>query len=142
MLSYGLRSGGGIGDVLRLKDYSDPYYWSRLFFDWVFFFLVNLIIINVFNGIIVDTFQAIREDTNKHEYVTQNICFICNRSRTSLFSLGENYEEHVSEKHNVVTYIKCFLMLRRRKKSRMNLVEEILREKIDKSSRSIFPIES
>ena len=69
MLSYGVRSGGGIGDVLPKLSYNvNPgYFVASFFFVVLFHIFVIWIMINLFFGIIVDTFAALREKTYKIE---------------------------------------------------------------------------
>ena len=69
MLNYGVRSGGGIGDVLPKLSYkvSPGYFVAGFFYVVLFHIFVIWIMINLFFGIIVDTFAALREKTYKIE---------------------------------------------------------------------------
>jgi hypothetical protein len=62
-LNYGLRMGGGIGDVLAWVSYTtkDQYY-LRFIFDLGFFLIVVIILLNIIFGIIIDTFAQLRDD--------------------------------------------------------------------------------
>lgn len=61
-IGFGLRSGGGIGDVIGYPDYQeDTYgYIARFSFDFIFFVMVILIYFNIVSGIIIDTFSELR----------------------------------------------------------------------------------
>ena len=77
MLYNGIRR-RSIGDFSNIKAHDDPFYWGYFIFGWIFFFSVMLILINVVNGIIVDTFQQLREEHNKKVDDNLNICYNCN----------------------------------------------------------------
>lgn len=65
-LNYGLRNGGGIGDVLAFQSYETsnriPYFF-RLVFDFSFFVIINVIFLNIILGIIVDAFAGRKFDS-------------------------------------------------------------------------------
>jgi len=75
-----LRSGGGIGDVIprssfKYKESGATYYFqSRLLINNVFHILVNLILANIFFGIIVDSFTQFRDERNKMNEDQNNKC--------------------------------------------------------------------
>lgn len=58
MLDKGLRNGGGIGDITESIHFNDQRekYFIKLFHDLAFFVVVNVIMLNVLFGIIIDTF--------------------------------------------------------------------------------------
>ena len=63
LLSFGMRSGGGFGDVILYPDYQTSTfdYMQRFFFDFLFFSIVILIYFNILSGIIIDTFGELRQ---------------------------------------------------------------------------------
>ena len=90
----GVRSGGGIGDVIRKPSSivstslvstmimlsQEPLYLLRLFYDLSFFFLVIVIIIqNLIFGVIIDTFATLRAEKNATDNMLKNTCFICGK---------------------------------------------------------------
>ena len=86
LFNYGLRAGGVPFDP---KINEQPGFWSEFIYSWVFYFLIILIILNIVNGIIVDT-------------------FICQNSRSKFESKGLDFEYHINFEHNV-TYYFCYL---------------------------------
>lgn len=61
----GLRGGGGLSDYLNTNTNIDEYYfYQRFAFDLLFFIIVNLILLGIFLGIIVDAFGDLRDDIN------------------------------------------------------------------------------
>ena len=78
----GLRSGGGIGDVLDYSSFSwFPYMTFRAIFDLSFFIIVIIIGLNIIFGIIVDTFSQLRDEKNFIEEDNKRVCFICSLQR-------------------------------------------------------------
>jgi hypothetical protein len=61
-VNLGLRSGGGIGDVMELYDFNDPKFYSKLILDISFFILINLVCLNISFGIIIDAFSSLIEE--------------------------------------------------------------------------------
>ncbi len=55
-LSYSLRNGAGVGDLMRPPRWDDPDTTWRILYDTTFFFLVIVILLNIIFGIIIDTF--------------------------------------------------------------------------------------
>lgn len=60
VVNYGLRSGGGIGDLLSSMQWTDKDRGWRIFYEISFFFLVIVILLNIIFGIIIDTFGGIQ----------------------------------------------------------------------------------
>lgn len=58
--------GGGVSDSLYYQDSSKHAadYWSWFFFDVGFFILLKMILLNIFSGIIIDTFGDLRDKMN------------------------------------------------------------------------------
>ena len=66
VLNLGMRSGGGIGDLIIQPhpDYVSQYVF-RFFFDLSFYILIIIIWLNIIFGIIIDTFAQLREVKNE-----------------------------------------------------------------------------
>ncbi|KAI9318767.1 hypothetical protein BX666DRAFT_2026190 [Dichotomocladium elegans] len=61
VLSHGVRSGGGIGDILEPDAQEEPRGW-RTAFEMSFFLLVVVFLLNAIFGIIFDTFGHLRDE--------------------------------------------------------------------------------
>jgi hypothetical protein len=66
MMIFGIKSGGGIGDVMSVPDYriSRTDYASRTIFDMIFWMSIILICMNIILGIIIDSFAELRDIRN------------------------------------------------------------------------------
>jgi hypothetical protein len=109
--NLGVRSGGGIGDLLHPVAYHAEGFWLRYVTDIVFFVSVVLLLLNMINGVIVSTFGQIREDSNIKEEDINNKCFICNIDRIEFDKRKIDFGKHLKKEHNSKTYIKFFICL-------------------------------
>jgi inositol 1,4,5-triphosphate receptor type 3 len=110
--NHGVRSGGGIGDLLSNKEFPSFMYWIRFFNDFIFFVLVSLMLLNMINGVIVSTFSQIREESNFKEEDISNKCFICNIDKVIFERLKIQFSEHLKFEHNVKNYIRFLVILK------------------------------
>jgi hypothetical protein len=66
VISAGFRAGGGIGDATNLVNpYTEPArYFSKFFYDILFFMIIKTVLLNIILGIIVDSFANLRDAEN------------------------------------------------------------------------------
>jgi len=105
-LDLGLRSGGGIGDIsprISYKFDEKKKYFQKLLWDIIFHIFVNLILGNIFFGVIVDTFNDMRKLKDVKTNDEDNKCFICNKDRFKN-DLNEDFNSHRKEKHGLFNY--------------------------------------
>lgn len=71
--------GGGVADFLNRKDYNTDYgnFLGRWLFDLLFFFLVNLVLLNIVSGIIIDAFAEKRQTDQERRQDLLHNCPIC-----------------------------------------------------------------
>ncbi|CAB1353943.1 unnamed protein product [Coregonus sp. 'balchen'] len=105
VLSHGLRSGGGVGDVLRKPSKEEPLFAARVIYDLLFFFMVIIIVLNLIFGVIIDTFADLRSEKQKKEEVLKTTCFICGLERDKFDNKTVTFEEHIKEEHNMWHYL-------------------------------------
>ena len=142
MLSYGVRSGGGIGDVLPKLSYkvNPGYFVAGFFFVVLFHIFVIWIMINLFFGIIVDTFAALREKTYKIEEDKKNTCFICQITRDGAMNKNINFEQHVKNVHNIWNYVYFIAYLHINNEKNFKSLETKVLNKIKEGDTSWLPI--
>jgi hypothetical protein len=101
-LNYGLRNGGGIGDVLRSPSNTEPLFPARVIYDMLFFFLVIIIVLNLIFGVIIDTFADLRAEKQEKEETLKNSCFICGKTfRQQLFICYQVCESGIQLSYNI-----------------------------------------
>jgi hypothetical protein len=142
MLSYGVRSGGGIGDVLPKLSYkvNPGYFIAGFVFVVLFHIFVIWIMINLFFGIIVDTFAALREKTYKIEEDKKNTCYICQITRDSAMNKNINFEQHVKNVHNIWNYVYFIAYLHINNEKNFKSLETKVLRKIKQADTSWLPI--
>ena len=65
-LNMGMRFGGGIADGLDVLEYGESHFAIRNVFDVSYFVLINVVLLNIIFGLIIDAFAELR-DENTHE---------------------------------------------------------------------------
>ena len=142
MLNYGVRSGGGIGDVLPKLSYkfSPGYFVAGFFYVVLFHIFVIWIMINLFFGIIVDTFAALREKTYKIEEDKKNTCYICQITRDGAMNKNINFEKHIKNVHNIWHYVYFIAYLHINNEKNFKSLETIVLKKIKEGDTSWLPI--
>lgn len=83
-----------------------PYSVTRFMFDNIYNILILVIFMQIFSGIIIDTFGSLRErDAIKQEDKSQ-ICFICGYDRESFDRKSDGgFNIHIKNEHNIWEYI-------------------------------------
>ena len=66
-INVGVRAGGGIGEAMRQPLVSEPEFYSRAAFDFGFFIIVNIILMNILFGIIIDSFADKRAQSDQFQ---------------------------------------------------------------------------
>jgi|LauGreDrversion4_2_1035121.scaffolds.fasta_scaffold244732_2 hypothetical protein len=140
MLNNGLRA-QTIGDFSNLKSIKDKYYFVHFIFQWLFFFVVILLLINIINGIIVDTFQELREENNKRLDDKENVCYICNLDRSAFEIAGINFLKHTREEHFLTNYIYYLLKIHLINEQELTSLESYVLDAIKDNRIDFFPIE-
>jgi hypothetical protein len=136
MINYGIRS-GSIGDFSNVKSYDDPLYWSHFIFSWIFYFLNILIMLNVINGIIIDTFQDLREQGEKKTFYKENMCYVCSNTKSRFEMCGLDFKDHIAEEHSIKEYLYYLIKNYLTDENELNAVDSYVLE-LTKNKRSEF----
>lgn len=136
----GIRAGGGIGELISKKAYKDDLFFVRWATDLVYFITIILLLLNMINGIIVSTFSAIREETEKNAKDLETMCLICSLNATSFRINNLKYRDHIQLHHNVYNYIYFILMLKVKPKTELDSDESYVKEMLDSYNVNVFPI--
>ena len=103
-LNFGLSSGGNL--ELNLISFKNNYgfYLRQFFFDIFFFLCINMIFSNVFLALITDAFGEMREKAWHNENDRNNVCFICDLTRSDCINQNIEFSKHIKE-HSKWKYI-------------------------------------
>merc|ERR1711937_280360 len=143
--NYGMRNGGGVGDSLHAHNFEwHVSHWGiRTVLDLVFFLLVNIILLNVVFGIIIDKFGDFRDKTFARTVDMENTCFICGKTRAEL-SLYVDYNDHVDIHHKTRNYWHFILYIKSKSKKgsghKMTGLQQYVNSLVDEGSWKWFPI--
>ena len=143
LISYGTRSGGGIGDDLPVISFKNEFniFVSRFFYDMTFYIFVIMIMGNVTFGLIVDSFGALRDESYKYEKDKNNICFICQISRDNSLTKKIDFDNHIHGVHNMWNYVYFLVHLHINNPYEFNQIESSVWEKLIQKDFSWLPIE-
>lgn len=137
LLTNGIRAGNGVG--FAMKVISEPGYFTDFFIEWLFYFSVILILLNVINGIIVDTFQEQREKANEKSDAKANLCYICNTNRSYFERNGQDYDYHIKEEHSIKNYFEYLLTLLKSEEQDLNSIDSSILKQLLDSQTHYFP---
>ena len=142
--NHGVRAGGGIGDILNKKsEASGTTFWLRLATDLTFYILITLLIIQMFSGIIIETFGSLREDFEYQKDDKENSCLLCSVRKVEFKRRNIDITTHFKVEHNVEDYIKVlltYMLLTDDDASNLDFNEKYIRDCIKNNKYSCFPI--
>ena len=137
LFNYGIRAGGV---PFNIKIESQVGFYSEFLYSWVFYFIIILIVLNIINGIIVDTFQALRENANETEEEKSNVCFICSLHRSDFEIKGIDFEFHTNTEHKIENYFNYLLKVQRTDEHDLNSIDFQVFNSIKQHKIEFFPI--
>jgi len=141
VLDYGLRLGGGIGEGMIAFSYDERRFAYKFILQFTFYLAVNFILLNIFFGIIVDTFKQLRSLLDIRENDQKNVCFICGFSRKDFERKEKSFDFHIKHEHNVWNYIDFITYLKSKHESEYTGNEYKLAEKFRLKRIDWFPIQ-
>ncbi|XP_078103891.1 inositol 1,4,5-trisphosphate-gated calcium channel ITPR1 isoform X2 [Sander vitreus] len=139
VLSHGLRSGGGVGDVLRKPSKEEPLFAARVIYDMLFFFMVIIIVLNLIFGVIIDTFADLRSEKQKKEEILKTTCFICGLERDKFDNKTVTFEEHIKVEHNMWHYLFFIVLVKVKDSTEYTGPESYVAEMIREHNLDWFP---
>ena len=137
----GVRSGGGIGDLLPSRSIHDTFGYSlRYIGDLAFFIIVILLILNMINGIIITTFSQLREENEKRKAELDDKCYICGFDKDKFEKLDILYKNHLKVEHNYFNYVFFLINLEIKPSKEFNKDESKISKSIQKREMKCLPI--
>lgn len=126
-INIGVRAGGGIGEAMRQPLISEDSYYSRALFDFGFFVIVNIILMNILFGIIIDSFADKRAQADDFKREVRGQCFICGISKSRFDIENVNWNDHIYCEHNLHSYVAFMLYVQSRPKSECTGIEKFVK---------------
>lgn len=91
-LNFGLKNGGGVGDQINATSDVDPIHWPEFWYNMGYFFFINILLLNVIFGTIINTFANLRNNRLQQELDMRNNCFMCNLNRDDIDRIGTPFD--------------------------------------------------
>lgn len=86
-------------------------YWANYIYGFSHFIFINVIIINILFGIIIDAFGKMRQEKNDLEDRIKNSCFMCGLQKKDFELKKQNWRTHIKEDHYMYNYMAFRIML-------------------------------
>ena len=96
--------------------------------------------LNVINGIIVDTFQALREKNNNRADIIENVCYICSIKKSKFEIRGINYNHHLNNEHLIMNYFYYIIKVKYTDEQDLNSLDYQVLDSIRNLRSDFFPV--
>ena len=111
VINYGIRMGGGMGEVTSYVSESSSRFEGKYMYNLTFFFLINMLALNMVFGIIIDSFGALREEETEREVYMNSYCMVCSIHKAEFEAAGVSFYRHIQVDHNIEDYIAFMIRL-------------------------------
>lgn len=136
-MSYGVRSPGGVGDLLTHTLN------SRYVLDLLFFLLVLIVLLNIIFGIIIDTFGELRAKKLERQKDTVDKCFTCGIDK-QIFDraskVPNGFKIHITADHNMWNYLYFIIYIWEQDKDDDDGLEQYVRRCVEVNDIQWFPM--
>ena len=85
---------------------------SGILWNFSFKLVVNVILVAIISGIIIDTFGEKRTKSEAIQEDTESKCFICNIPNEEFERAGVPHEYHIEREHNLNHYLWLFSFIK------------------------------
>ena len=108
--------------------------------EWLFYFSIILVMLNIINGIIVDTFDEMRQrDAQKNDF-KKNYCFLCSLKKNHFEYHTLDFKTHKKKEHNLMYYYFYFIYLNNKETENKNQIENYISNCLTEKFVDFFPI--
>jgi len=137
-----LRLTGGIGDILIKAQWDDKRQWyEKYIYEFTYYLLVIVIMLNIFLAIIVSTFAQLRDQKKAIMEDMKGVCFVCGLSREALDRDGNGFETHIKKDHYLWHYVHFLVHLREKDPTEYTGVESCVAELLVKGDIAWMPLD-
>ena len=137
LMNSGLRNGGL---PFQIKISSQEGYLREFVFNWMFYLIFNLFILNIVGGIIIDKFDELKQEKKKLSEDKENSCFICSLNRVKFEIKGIDFEGHLSSEHNIANYFHYLMRINRTDEHDLNSIDLQVFKAFKERKINFFPI--
>lgn len=137
MISYGFRSEEGIGR------YMQDTIGIRIIVDVLFYFVIVVILRNIFFGVVIDTFGELRSEKVERQVDANSRCFICGVDQNEYdkkTTSHEDFKTHRNDTHNMWNYLYFIMRIWKQRPSQDTSLEKFVRQCLLDGNVSWFPV--
>ena len=132
---------GGIGDILIKVEWDEKENWyEKYIYEFTYFLLVIVVMLNVVLAIIVSTFAQLRDQKKAIMEDMKGVCFICGLTRETLDRDGNGFETHIKHDHYLWHYVQFVVHLREKDPTEYTGVESCVAELLERSDIGWMPL--
>jgi len=102
--------------------------------------IINIILMNIFFGIIIDSFADKRAGEALIESEVQNQCFICGISKSTFEIENVSWKSHIYQEHNLHAYIAFLIYVKNKSPSECTGIEKWVKACLTAGNINFFPI--
>lgn len=133
------KSSGMIGGSINQFEDGD-FHTSRFFYDNIYNILLDVIIMGVVEGLIIDTFAMLREEQEKSSADKEMKCFICGLERDFIErKTNMPFSHHTEIDHNEWNYVFFIAYLLRKDETEYTGLESYVKEQYDRQELTWIP---
>lgn len=113
---------------------------SGILWNFTFKLVVNVILVAIISGIIIDTFGEKRTKAEGIQDDTMSKCFICNIPNEEFERAGVPHTYHIEHEHNYSHYLWYMMKLQRKQPNKLSVTEKYFLENMSKNQIQHMPI--
>ncbi|EGR33124.1 inositol -triphosphate receptor 2, putative [Ichthyophthirius multifiliis] len=143
-----LRNGGGISEALGIAQFNDPYsdedyYWARYTFDLTNYIIIQTLFIQIFFGIILDTFGELRTEKDQILQDINSKCYICGIDKNIIQGQSQSniaWEYHMYLEHNLYHLMMFIIQTKQKNFTECNQIEKYVIKQLRQQKIDFVPI--
>ena len=109
-------------------------------FDFAYFIIVNIILLNILFGIIIDSFADKRAQDAETVAEVEDQCYICGLKKSTFEVEGVPWNDHIYQHHNLHSYLAFIIYVEDKMKSECTGIEKWVKDCRAEGSVEFFPI--
>ncbi|EGR30289.1 MIR domain protein [Ichthyophthirius multifiliis] len=138
------KNNGGLGGFFQnnIVQSAQNYNFFDFFFENMGNIIINIILVQIFAGIIIDKFSQLRGQENEKMIDIQEVCFICGNQR-ELFNRksDQGFIQHIKNEHYLWNYIYYLAYLEDKEVTEYSGIESYVYFKLQNKDFTWFPIQ-
>lgn len=102
--------------------------------------IINIVLMNIFFGIIIDSFADKRAGASEIDAEVQGLCFICGISKSKFEIENIPWVDHIYGDHNMHSYLSFMIFVKQKNYSECTGVEKWVKKCLDSNNIFFYPV--